>query len=226
MLKIQKKIKDKIRKAVACGLVWEEDGLGVEKGRVSGVLVELFHVSGALVASGYTNTKGSYRLKFRGRTSYLRSKNFYVKVSNLPSGYKFKSGVTRKSHVDLSSGLTPYFNFRWPYRMHRRNNACVKAPSGKICVLHYNDLNGDCIRDPGEAGIAGIDALVTLADGTTITVTTAEDGWACFEVPCPETLVLSIDFQTTALTEICNSNGGNFVTIQCDQTIEIFKGYF
>jgi hypothetical protein len=146
---------------------------------------------------------------------YLKS-NFYIKVS-LPSGYKFITGTMRSpSQVDLSTGVSPYFNLQYPNRQ-RGVNAPVQAlaSSAMICILHFNDLSGNCMQDVGEPGIPGINSLFTV-NGTPVnnTLVTDENGWVCFEVPCPETLMLKIDPQTIPLTQVCTSNptGNTFTT--------------
>jgi uncharacterized repeat protein (TIGR01451 family) len=57
----------------------------------------------------------------------------------------------------------------------------VKA--GTLCIVKFNDLNGNGVQDPGEPVLANWTFTVTKPDGTTATVTTNADGRICRDVP-------------------------------------------
>ena len=58
------------------------------------------------------------------------------------------------------------------------------SPLGMICVVKYNDLNGDGVAGPGEPGMAGWQFTIPGPSGP-ITLTTAASGWACTPMILP-----------------------------------------
>jgi len=57
------------------------------------------------------------------------------------------------------------------------------ATTGTLCIVKFNDLNGNGIQDPGEPVLANWTFTITKPDGTTVTVTTNADGRFCRDVP-------------------------------------------
>ncbi len=47
-------------------------------------------------------------------------------------------------------------------------NQRVPPPPGRVCVVKYNDLNGNGQRDPGEAPLAGVAIRITDASGAVV----------------------------------------------------------
>jgi len=52
----------------------------------------------------------------------------------------------------------------------------------EVCGFIYEDINGNGVQDGAEAGILGVDVVITASDGTTQTVTTDANGEYCAEV--------------------------------------------
>lgn len=64
--------------------------------------------------------------------------------------------------------------------------------SGRI----FNDLDGDGIQDPGEPGLAGVDVIITDADGNVFTVTTDANGDYEVEVETDGMATVTVDDTT------------------------------
>lgn len=55
--------------------------------------------------------------------------------------------------------------------------------TSKICGIKFNDIDGDGIQDPGEAGLPGWTIEVQLPNGSTVTTVTGAHGRYCIDVP-------------------------------------------
>lgn len=55
--------------------------------------------------------------------------------------------------------------------------------TSKICGIKFNDIDGDGIQDPGEAGLPGWTIEVQLPGGSTVSVVTGAHGRYCIDLP-------------------------------------------
>src|SRR5437588_7339925 len=64
------------------------------------------------------------------------------------------------------------------------NNFCEQKP-GSLSGIVYADTNGDCVRQPAEAGVGGVTITLTGTDNmgnpVNLTTTTAADGTYSFQ---------------------------------------------
>jgi len=70
----------------------------------------------------------------------------------------------------------------------------VAGPSGRteLCVLKFDDVDGDGVQDPGDVGLAGWTFDVVDVGGNVVaTLVTGPSGMACITVPAPATYTIS-----------------------------------
>jgi uncharacterized repeat protein (TIGR01451 family) len=94
---------------------------------------------------------------------------------------------------------------------------------GTVCIVKFNDLDGDGKQDPGEPFLAGWTFTITAADGTVLTLTTNADGRACKDLPAGTYTVaevLQAGWVQTAPVPV----GTQTVTIVAGQTTTIVFG--
>jgi uncharacterized repeat protein (TIGR01451 family) len=94
---------------------------------------------------------------------------------------------------------------------------------GTLCIVKFNDLNGDGKQDPGEPFLAGWSFTVTSASGVVITLTTGPDGRICRDLPAGTYTVTEIaqpGWTQTAPTPV----GPVSVTIAAGQTTTLTFG--
>jgi hypothetical protein len=68
----------------------------------------------------------------------------------------------------------------------QNDRSCIESPvvkAGTLCVVKFNDLNGNGVQDPGEPFLANWTFTITAPDGSTHQVTTNADGRICRDVP-------------------------------------------
>ena len=68
----------------------------------------------------------------------------------------------------------------------QNDRSCITSPvvkAGTLCIVKFNDLNGNGVQDPGEPTLANWTFTVTAPDGSTHQVTTNADGRICRDVP-------------------------------------------
>lgn len=122
--------------------------------------------AGMVIAFGTTNKEGRYcsEAKLPAGPVTVTETLLAGWVSTDPGG------ATPSKTATLSSGQTWTVAFG--------NRLSVPAPSGKLCVHKFNDLNGDASYTLNEPGLAGWQFTVTGPSGP-ITLTTGANGRAC-----------------------------------------------
>ncbi len=98
----------------------------------------------------------------------------------------------------------------------------------QICIVKFEDKNGNGRPDAGEPGLTGWVFLVTpVGPGDYITknFTTGEDGRVCFEVDAPGTYVIAEDVPpgwtaTTPVTQTVTAQPGETVTVYFGNQLE------
>jgi len=97
---------------------------------------------------------------------------------------------------------------------------------GQICVVKFEDLDGDGVQDPGEPLLAGWQFTVTDASGAMVgTITTSQPGTppACLTVPAPGTYTVTETVQP-GWTPTAPPSGSQTVTVQPGQTVNLTFG--
>ncbi len=122
---------------------------------IGNVLVELFNSDGEKVASTRTDANGAYRF------TYLPAGSYTVREMQptgwLQGGQQAGSGGGNDSVDDVISSIP----IGWGDRLTQYNFG--ELMPGSISGVVYVDSNGDCVRDPDEAPIAGV--MIELRDG-------------------------------------------------------------
>ena len=126
-----------------------------------GVTVKLYDDAGNLLRTAFTNTNGYYL--FEG----LRSNNYVIEFSNLPTDYVFSpqdqgSDDALDSDPDSTSGKTATI-YLAPKEVNHTIDAGIYLPTATLGDFVFDDDNENGIQDVGENGVSGI--TVTLYDG-------------------------------------------------------------
>jgi hypothetical protein len=94
-------------------------------------------------------------------------------------GGEYKVWITPVEEYDPTEGAA---NFGFSGRVKTDNFKCrhsTETPQSAIGGVKFTDQNGNCIFDPGEPTIEGVEIDVTLADNTVVKTHTDENGvWA------------------------------------------------
>ena len=145
---------------------------------LSGVVVELFDDAGNLVATTTTGADGTYRFSNLPGGSYTLRETQpagYLHGGQMAgTGSSVAGGRGDDSVADVISGVTIGFGDRLV-----NYNFCEIEPASIRGVVHV-DNDGDCIRDEGERGIAGV--TITLRDeSNNVVATTVTDADGAYE---------------------------------------------
>ncbi|TWT76544.1 Serine-aspartate repeat-containing protein D precursor [Planctomycetes bacterium CA13] len=123
---------------------------------IENVVVELYDSSGVRIASTQTDAAGNYHF------THLPAGNYTVREIQ-PTGW-LQGGQTAGSHggkADVQDAISE-IPIGWGDRL-TQYNFCEIEP-GSIAGVVYVDADSDCVRDPGEAPLAGV--VIQLKDAT------------------------------------------------------------
>lgn len=137
---------------------------------VGGITVTLLNASQNPIANTVTDVTGYYFF------ANLAQTNYYIRFSNLPSGYSFTNkdagADANDSDVNKGNGQTDIINLNVALNVTIDAGLVIQASEGgkgSIGDYVWYDANRDGIQDANEKGISGV--VVTL---TNITTTTTE----------------------------------------------------
>jgi hypothetical protein len=161
--------------------VWhdaDQDGVqGANEAGISGVTVQLYNSANVLVDTKTTDIFGEYLFE------YVLPGTYYVKFSNLPTGYIFTTQNTGTANGSdaASTGITSNFTVTASV-----DNYTIDAGAylgyGNIGNYVWYDANHDGLQN-GEAGIAGVEVRLCDAFGTLLQSTiTDANGYYNFAV--------------------------------------------
>ena len=141
---------------------------------IAGVKIDLLDADGKVIASTVTNAEGGYRFE-------NLVPGTYAVTEHQPQGY-FHGGQRVGSHGGDASQRDLIRSIAVGSDQHLTEYDFCEIPPAMLTGTVHVDLDGDCLQDPGEAGIGGVKIELLNQQGTVVaTTTTQDDGSYRFE---------------------------------------------
>ncbi len=131
---------------------------------LSDIVIRLLDSQGRQIAETKTDSAGKYR--FTGLAP-----GSYTVVEEQPVGY-FSGGQVAGSTGGNASVENRISQIVVASAQASLNNNFCENPPSELNGVVYNDTDGDCVRDPGEVGLAGVRIDLIDANGQVLATTT------------------------------------------------------
>ena len=141
---------------------------------IAGVKIDLLDADGKVIASTVTNAEGRYRFE-------NLVPGTYAVTEHQPQDY-FHGGQRVGSHGGDASQRDLIRSIAVGSDQHLTEYDFCEIPPAMLTGTVHVDLDGDCLQDPGEAGIGGVKIELLNQQGSVVaTTTTQDDGSYRFE---------------------------------------------
>ena len=133
---------------------------------LAGVVIELQDASGKTVATTTTDANGNYRFE-------NLMPGTYTVVEHQPTGY-FEGGATVGTLGGVLAGPNRITSVTIGSGQNALNYDFCEQPPAELSGVVFVDVDGDCVQDANEAGIAGVIVDLLDSSGKVVATTTTD----------------------------------------------------